>query len=161
MLARLLSAAALLVLAAPLQAQQSAPGRAGVSERNLISPAEVRASTASDAYQLVRSLRSFWLSRREARLATTPSPPPRNDPEGPVAESEPRATQPVRVEADPMGGLVVILDTALLGGVEALREIPLNTVEAVEFLSPEQARLRHGRQVRDGAIVVRTRTSGR
>jgi hypothetical protein len=57
-------------------------------------------------------------------------------------------------------GVIVLLDGALLGGRESLREIPLNRVNSVEFLTPEQARMRYDRRTRDGAIVVHTLGAG-
>ncbi|MFL5385607.1 MAG: hypothetical protein ACJ8GN_24065 [Longimicrobiaceae bacterium] len=149
----------LAALAAPAHAQRvTAVPR---QERNRISAEEVQRSTATDAYQLVQSLRSVWLSRREARLRTTPGPPVRRDPEGPIAQATSPAVQAAQAnEAEGADGLIVLLDAALLGGPESLREIPVNRIAFVEFLTPEQARLRYDRRARDGAIVVHTLGAG-
>jgi len=149
----------LAALAGPAHAQ-GAPA-AAAHARDRISLEEVRRSTATDAFQLVQSLRSIWLARREARLATPPGPPARRDVEGlidGVKASEPQGVS--AEEAEGPTGLIVLLDTALLGGRESLREIPINQIESVEFLSPEQARRRYNRRARDGAIVVHTLGAG-
>lgn len=158
MIRRMLPLALLLALAGPAHAQRvTAAGH----DRNRISPEEVRASTATDAYQLVQSLRSMWLSRREARLSTPFAAPPRRDPEGPIAQEAPSAVQASSSQdTGEASGLIVILDQALLGGRDALHEIPLNRVQSVEFLTPEQARMRYNRRARDGAIVVHTLGEG-
>src|SRR5215213_7903328 len=145
----------LAALAGPLHAQRPP---AAAHERDRISPEEVRGSTAADAFQLVQSLRSFWFARREGRLATRLAPSPRRDPEGPLAqESSPAVQNAPRDEGEGADGLIVLLDGTLLGGRESLREIPIDRVLSVDFLSPEQARTRLGRRARDGAIVVHTR----
>lgn len=159
MIRRLLPFVLLLAIAAPAHAQRatSAPR----PERNRISAEEVRASTATDAYQLVQSLRSMWFTRREARLATRLGPAPRRDPEGMIAESGPQGAESTPNDVPGANdGLIVLLDVALLGGRESLREIPINRIASVEFLTPEQARLRYDRRARDGAIVVHTLGAG-
>jgi len=154
MIRRVLPFVLLAALAGPLHAQRTPAAR---HERDRISPEEVRGSTATDAYQLVQSLRSIWLMRHEGRLATRFAPTPKRDAEGLVDEVSahtPQAGSPE--EAEGPDGLIVLLDRALLGGPESLREIPINRVQSVEFLSPEQARARYGRRTRDGAVVVHT-----
>lgn len=147
----------LLAIATPTYAQRasSAPRH----ERNRISAEEVRGSTVTDAYQLVQSLRSVWFTRREARLSTRMRPSPRRDPEGvlPQADQSPAQNAPTDEDRD---GLIVLLDVELLGGRESLREIPVNRIASVEFLTPEQAQLRYDRRARDGAIVVHTLGAG-
>jgi hypothetical protein len=149
----------LVALAGPLHAQRATP--AATPARDEISQGEVRRSTATDAFQLVQSLRSIWLTRREARLSTPAGPTIRRDAEGLIDEVTavgPQAAPSEEVEGPT--GLIVLLDRALLGGRETLREIPINRIESVEFLSPEQARLRYSRRARDGAIVVHTLGAG-
>jgi hypothetical protein len=127
------------------------------SRRDRISPEEVQRSTATDAFQLVQSLRPQWLSQNEVRLATAPVPPPRQDPEGPIAEASSRAVQAQAPQAEAGDfGVIIVLDNALLGGREELRGISLNRVRSLEFLPPARASLRFGRRARDGAIVVHT-----
>ena len=150
----------LVARAGPAHAQGAAP-RAAAHARDRISPEEVRGSTATDAFQLVQSLRSIWLARREARLKTPAAPPARRDVEGLIDGVHAGAPEgPSSGEAEEPTGLIVLLDTALLGGRESLREIPINQIESVEFLSPEQARRRYNRPTRDGAIVVHTLGAG-
>ena len=150
----------LVALAGPAHAQGAAP-RAAAHARDRISPEEVRGSTATDAFQLVQSLRSIWLARREARLKTPAAPRARRDVEGLIDGVHAGAPEgPSSGEAEEPTGLIVLLNTALLGGRESLREIPINQIESVEFLSPEQARRRYNRRARDGAIVVHTLGAG-
>src|SRR4051794_26330346 len=118
---RLLPLVLLAALAGPAHAQ-----RATSPPRNRISAEEVRRSTATDAYQLVQSLRSMWLARREARLGTRLGPAPRRDPEGPIAqESSPAVQAAPRDEGEGADGLVVLLDAEFLGGRDSPREIPV------------------------------------
>jgi len=155
---RVLPLVLLAALAGPLHAQRA---QAPAYERDRISREEVRGSTATDAYQLVQSLRSFWFTRREARLATRLPATPKRDVEGLVDGMNahtPQADPPE--EAEGPDGLIVFLDRTLLGGPESLREIPLNRVLSVEFLSSAQAGARYGRRSRDGAIVVHTLGTG-
>jgi hypothetical protein len=157
MIRRLLPLVLLLAIATPTYAQRatSAPRH----ERNRISADEVRGSTATDAYQLVQSLRSMWFTRREARLSVRPGPAARRDPEGPLPQPTQSAAQSAPTDED-RDGLIVLLDVELLGGRESLREIPINRIASVEFLTPEQAQLRYDRRARDGAIVVHTVGAG-
>jgi hypothetical protein len=151
----LVALSALLVFAAPARAQQPAPAR------DRISAEELRGSTATDAYQLVVSLRSMWLTRHEDRLRAPSRPPVHRDAEGyieSVREPHPQASHPDDVES--ADGLIVVMDGTLLGGRDALREIPIDRIGSVEYLSPEQARLRLSRRARDGAIVVHTLAAG-
>ena len=149
----------LAAIAAPAHAQHAAS--APRQDRNRISAEEVQRSTATDAYQLVQSLRSIWLARREARMSTQSGPAPRRDVEGLNDNVGSRAVQTLPTdEPEGAGGLIVLLDSELLGGRDSLREIPINRIAFVEFLTPQQAQLRYDRRTRDGAIVVHTLGAG-
>jgi hypothetical protein len=100
--------------------------------RDRIDHEEVVRSTATDAYQLVQSLRGMWFNRHEARLNTEATSSEGNE------------------------GLVVLLDNALLGGKDALHEIPMVQIYSVEFLTASQLHQRYDRNARDGGIVVHT-----
>lgn len=128
-------------------------------ERNRISAEEVRGSTATDAYQLVQSLRSAWFMRREARLSTKFRPSPRRDPEGVLPQVDRSPVQNALTDQD-RDGLIVLLDVELLGGRESLREIPIDRIASVEFLTPEQAQLRYDRRARRGDRRAHTRGGG-
>jgi hypothetical protein len=52
---------------------------------------------------------------------------------------------------------MVIVDGARLGGPDVLREIRVEQIESLEFVSSEQARLRFGRTAPAGAIVIHAR----
>ena len=130
-------------------------------DRDRISSEEVRSSTATDAYQLVQSLRSIWFTRHEDRLRVAAQPVVKRDAEGLIDEVTAHPVQESsHEEVEGPEGIIVLLDNALLGGRESLREIPVNRIESVEFLSPEKARMRYDRRARDGAIVVHTLDAG-
>jgi hypothetical protein len=50
----------------------------------------------------------------------------------------------------------VYFNNARMGGSEALRSIPLASIQSVRFLSPAQANLRWGVGNSHGAIVIST-----
>jgi hypothetical protein len=58
-------------------------------------------------------------------------------------------------------GPAVIVDQALLGGIEALADIPLRDVEAVRYLAAWDATTRHGPGYANGVIEVTTWTRRR
>jgi hypothetical protein len=134
---KLLILAALLlavdVVPAQLQAQTTPAATARPRrQRDRISHDEVVQSSATTAYDLVQGLRPMWFNRSQGRLTNAPSSP------GDEASQ----------------GLIIILDTSVLGGKESLREVAIGQVYSVEFLTPAQAHMRYDRNSRDGAIVI-------
>lgn len=96
--------------------------------RDVITAAEIVASRVSDAYQAVSQLRPDFLRRRAAWPAPT--------------------FAPVRV--------AVYLDGMLYGGAESLRQIPLDRVRLIRYISSFDADLRWGGSHPAGAILVTT-----
>lgn len=92
--------------------------------RNVITAEEIRAASATNAYDLVRGLRPAWLYKR-----------------GP---------QSVTQESD----IIIYLDRTRLGDVSALREIPAANLSFLEFLDPAAANFRFGAGHPYGAIVL-------
>lgn len=92
--------------------------------RNVITAEEIRAASATNAYDLVRALRPTWLIKR-----------------GPQSVSQ---------ESD----IMVYLDRTRLGEAPALREIPAAQLSFLEFLDPAAANFRFGAGHPYGAIVL-------
>lgn len=102
---------------------------------DLISTAEIDSQNFRDAYDVVQRLRPNWFTRKTGssaarRLGTTGS------------------------------GLVVYLDNARMGGVEALRQLNTSGIESLQFMDAAIATATLpglGSSVIAGAIVARTR----
>lgn len=99
-------------------------------DRNTITTEEVRSAGVSNAYQLVERLRPLWLRSRGDRS--------------------------VRLETE----ILVYLDGAMLGDLEALRNIPIDIVVSVRALDSAEAMKLPGLGSRhvERAIMVETRS---
>ena len=96
---------------------------------NVVEQEEIRSADAGpSAYEAIRRLRPEYLTRR-----ATPQP---GDPEE--------------------GYPVVYLDGVRLGGLETLKNIPLDTVTRIRFLRASEAAQWLGRTHRGGVIAVST-----
>jgi hypothetical protein len=158
-----------------------APGATAADLRSqLISPAEVRGSTAVNVYELVESLRPQWLRPRQANTraeldpnpttraqaprdrASAPGQWPTSERPQPKAETESRAER-AEQESNPdaRGGVRVYVERSLVGNVNALREILTSTVTSIEFLDTAAAGYRLGPGNPAGAIVVHITSSSR
>lgn len=101
---------------------------------DLITRADIEATTTGNAYDLVNRLRPQWL---------------RTTGVGSVSGGNPSAY-----------GIVVFLDNVRLGGVETLRSVDSGSVASIRYLTPERAATSLpglGRDPISGAIVVSTR----
>lgn len=125
---RVFTAGALLLISTACASSPSGTGAVSPASRarNFITQEEIRAAASPTALDAVRALRPAWLTKR-----------------GP---------QSVSYEAD----IVVYLDRARLGGVEALREIAAGTITSLEFLDAAAANYRFGAGHPYGAIIVST-----
>jgi hypothetical protein len=102
---------------------------------DLISTAEIDSQTFRDAYDVVQKLRPTWFTRKTGgssarRMGTSGS------------------------------GLVVYLDNARMGGVEALRQLNTAAIESLRFMDASIATATLpglGSSVIAGAIVARSR----
>jgi hypothetical protein len=107
----------------------------------IISEAEVSASAASNAYDLVQNLRPRWLSTRGQQTLGTVS---RSSPTGPVAEMA-------------RTSLIVYVDGARMGTVDHLRSVSTRDIRTLERLNAGQATQRFGGDHPNGAILITTR----
>lgn len=105
---------------------------------DLISTAEIDSQTFRDAYDVVQRLRPNWFTRKSGSSAA-------------------------RRMGTSGSGLVVYLDNARMGGVEALRQLNTSGIESLQFMDAAIATATLpglGSSVISGAIVVRTRRGG-
>lgn len=93
---------------------------------------EIRASSARTLTELLRRLRPQWLRTRGQDVVRS------------------GADQPAR------HGLQVYLNGHLLGGLNSLEQVSIDTVTGVEFIEPGAAVLRWGVGNEDGAILIST-----
>ena len=126
----------LLLFALAAAAACSASGSAGTaaagprtSLNGPITLDEITASPATNALDLVRSLRPQWL--------------------------RPRGTSRVGQGADPV---VVYLNNLRMGDVNQLRELSTSQVQSVEYLDSRRAQLRFGNGHEAGVLVVVSRS---
>ena len=118
-----------LLLAACATSTNGAPSsRYSLTSRDVITAAEIVASRVTDAYQAVTQLRPNFLRRR--------------------------ATPPGVVGGN--ASVAVYLDDLFYGGVESLRQIPLERVRVIRFITPMSADVRYGGSHPSGAILVTT-----
>ena len=101
-------------------------------DRNLITPEEIEASGARNAYELIQRLRPLWLQSRGERS--------------------------VRLET----AIVVYQDNAMLGGIDTLEGIPIELVRSVRALDSAEAGRLPGLGSRhvERAIMISTRPGG-
>lgn len=120
-----------------------APSLRSRSERTeVILRDELAASSATNAYEAVQSLRPNWLIIRGVHNFTET---------GGLSGGERSLTA---TPGTPQ--IRTYLDWATLGEVEHLRQIPMLDIQSIQFLSPAQAALRFGAGHTHGAIVVLT-----
>lgn len=96
--------------------------------RDVLTAAEIVASSVTDAYQAVAQLRPEFLRRRNHLQMTTFAP---------IAAR-------------------VYLDELAFGNIESLRYIPLDRVRLIRYVSPTDADIRWGGSHPAGAILVTT-----
>ena len=101
----------------------------GNPARNVLTAAEIVASRVSDVYQAVTQLRPDFLRRRSTSAAASFYRP---------------------------AGVQVYLDDLPFGAEESLRNIPLERVRIIRYVSPFDADLRWGGSHPAGAILVTT-----
>ena len=120
-----------LTLTACAAATTSSSRSAGISGRGreVLTAAEIVASRVTDVYQAVMQLRPEFLRRR------------------PIA-------QPLAPFAS--ASVAVYLDDMPYGATESLRQIPLDRVRLIRYMSPTEANLKYGGSHAAGAILVTT-----
>ncbi len=121
-------AGSLLCLVVGVSCASPAGGRSGPArDPNLLTTEDVETSNQTDAYGLIQTQRPNWLRRR--------------------------GRQSVHLTS----AIVVYMDVTRLGGVESLRQIPINVIRRVEYLDGTTATQRFGTGHGMGAIVVWSR----
>ena len=105
-----------------------ASGVATAQDPNVINASELAGSRAENTYQAIRDIRpELFRSRDSGSLMLF------------------RVRQPA-----------VAVNNTLVGGVEALRSIPVDQVTQLEYLSAWEAGNRYGETFRDGILLVQT-----
>jgi hypothetical protein len=110
---------------------------------NLITTAEIDAASFRSAYDVVQRLRPNWFSRAAQAGSQTM---------GVSAVSG--------AQTGGGAGLVVYLDNARLGGVDALRDLPVSGIASLEFMDAGAAQSKLpgiGSSIISGAILARSR----
>ena len=119
----------LLLLAAACASTTQGPRTSGRRDARQLTAEEIRTSSASNMYDVIRSQRPEWLIKR--------------------------GQTSINLEGD----IVVYVDNVALGGPESLKSIDAQSVQAARFLNASEAQMRYGVGHMHGAIVVVTRTS--
>lgn len=119
----------LLLLAAACASTTQGPRTSGRRDARQLTAEEIRTSSASNMYDVIRSQRPEWLIKR--------------------------GQTSINLEGD----IVVYVDNVALGGPESLKSIDAQSVQAARFLNASEAQMRYGVGHMHGAIVVTTRTS--
>jgi hypothetical protein len=112
-------------------------------EQEVISLEEIQAASASNVFELVQRLHPEWLRERGTQSFS----------EGDKVQGDIQGTTV-------LPGLPTILvyqDNARMGGLEALRTIPIADVGSVQFLNAAQATYRFGIGHAHGVILLTTR----
>lgn len=108
-------------------------GSGAVRDRDVITLEAIQQSTASDAFQLIRSERPAWLRRRGA------------------------LTMRAGVEGIEDTPIIVYLDNARFGTAAELETLPTQGITEIRRLSARDATQRFGTGHSRGAIVISTR----
>ena len=109
-----------------------ASGVATAQDRNVITASELAVSRAENTYQAIRRVRPELLRSRESGSLML------------FAARHP----------------AVAVNNTLVGGVEALRSIPVDQVVRLQYISAGKAASRYGMSFRDGILLVQTGDSG-
>jgi hypothetical protein len=104
---------------------------------NVITAEEITHSSASNAYDLIKTLRPQWF---RARGISTGMP----DPSGGGV-------------SDPGGGIIVYVDGARVGGVDELENYGAERIQELRYLSATDATTKYGTGHTQGAIEVTTK----
>ncbi|HJU67801.1 MAG TPA: hypothetical protein VJ650_06080 [Gemmatimonadaceae bacterium] len=119
----------LLLVTAACASSTQGSRTSGRRDARILTAEEIRAASASNMYDVIRSHRPEWLIKR--------------------------GQTSINMEGD----IVVYVDNVALGGPEALRSIDVLSVQSARFLNASEAQMRFGVGHMHGAIVLVTRTS--
>ena len=107
-----------------------ASGGATAGDANVITAPELSRSRATNAYDAIRQIRPELLRTRD-----------------PGSLVYFKAKRPA-----------VAVDNTLVGGVEVLRAMPLDTVARIEYVSGWKAAKRYGSSLENGVMLIETRS---
>lgn len=138
-MAKLTTAVLLLALTACSYSPRTGPRRSS----NVLTVAEINELALTTAYEAVQRLRPQWLTQRA-------SPSVRSDP-----------TEPTGIAVEGRAEPTVYIDGVRVGHLEVLREMSIEDVGEMRFLSPRDATNRFGTGHTTGAILVTTPRPGR
>src|SRR5688572_18731514 len=119
----------LVATAACASSSTQAPRTSGRRDARVLAADEIKLSSASNLYDVIRSQRPEWLIKR--------------------------GQTSINLEGD----IVVYVDNVAFGGPESLKSIDVQSVQSARFLNASEAQMRYGVGHMHGAIVVVTRTS--
>ena len=128
-LSRLAGLTLLLLVTAACASSTQGGRTSGRRDARVLGAEEIKASSASNMYDVIRSHRPEWLIKR--------------------------GQTSINLEGD----IVVYVDNVALGGPESLKSIDVQSVQSARFLNASEAQMRYGVGHMHGAIVVVTRTS--
>ena len=97
------------------------------SRHNMIQLEQIREQTASDAYDLIRTLRPHWLQSRRHRSTH-------------FNKTAPYAT--------------VYVNNSRHGDIDSLRDIPAEQIKEIRFINSNEAAIRFGPNFSGGAILI-------
>jgi hypothetical protein len=122
----------------------SAPGSPAKkrTDPDVITAVEIQSQPFRDGYDIVQRLRPTWFTRKSG-----------------LSTSRRMGTSPSTSAAG--AGLLVYMNNARLGGVDALRQLNASSIDSLEFLDAAKATATLpgiGSTAVTGAIVVRMRT---
>lgn len=113
-------------------------------DRDVLAMEEIRRASATNAFDLVKSLRPNWLNTR-----------------GVDSFRESARAQGTRGQVTPgIDVLIIYLDNARLGGEETLRQIAVPTVTSLQYFDAKSATYKWGPGHTHGAILVSTAPPG-
>ncbi len=112
-------------------AAASQGGQTAARSSNIITAEEIASISAANAYEVVQRLRSKWL----------------------ITRGTPGARDPI-LEGGLSGGIVVYLDGVRRGGVEALRDIPVEQIRELRWIDAKDATTRYGTGHTSGVIEI-------
>jgi hypothetical protein len=129
------------VLLATFAAHYPADAQQTRREQHRIVREEIDASSASNAFELIRGIRPVWLRTRGIRSLR--------------ADTIRRGEQFTAVPRQ--GEIWVYVDGIRLGNQETLRQVSTDEIEGLQFLDPPQATTRFGTGHTHGAILITRR----
>lgn len=112
-----------------------------------LAEAEIRDSGARDAHELIYNTRMHWLVTRGANSVAE------------IARGEAEGDFVINVTPG-RDKIIVYMDDVRLGGVDTLRDVPVDGLTSARFFDAREATLRYGTGHAHGAILLSTSVDG-